>query len=130
MDIRIRCPGPGCGLEISDPDKHCPVCGIDLEPLLKLIETGHYYYNEALKNIAAKDFFAAIESLAVARAFNPRDAGLCVLTGKAYIEMGQLEKAAEFFVRAYRLDRAGKEAINGLQWLSEAGVSLNMSSLL
>lgn len=129
MSITIRCPEPGCGLEISDPDKHCPDCGIDLEPLLKLIETGHYYYNEALKSIAEQDYFAAIESLAVARAFNPRDAGLWVLTAKTYVEMNNLKKAAEFFLKAYRLDKTRKDAISGIQWLSEAGVKIDLSSL-
>ena len=129
MENRIRCPGPGCGLEISDPDKHCPDCGIDLEPLLRLIETGRHYYNEALKSIAAKDYLAAIECLAVARAFNPRDAGLCVLTAKTYIMLDALEKAAKYFLRAYRLEKNSREAIEGLQWLSEAGVHVNSGSL-
>jgi tetratricopeptide (TPR) repeat protein len=129
MDTRIRCPGPGCGLEISAPDKHCPGCGIDLEPLLRLIETGHYYYNEALKHISEKDYLAAIECLAVARAFNPRDAGLYVLTAKTYIKLDIMEKAAEFFLKAYRLEKKSTAAREGLQWLSEAGFHINASSL-
>lgn len=130
MDIRIRCPGSGCGLEIADPDRKCPACGTDLGPILRLIETGYYYYNEALRHIAAEDYWTAVEALAAARAFNPHEVDLYVLTAKLYIELGNLEKSGEFFLKAYRMDRTRADITRGLQWLMEAGWEMKADDLL
>ena len=130
MGIRIRCPGPGCGLEIADPDRNCPACGTDLDPILRLIETGYYYYNEALRHIAAKDYWTAVESLAAARAFNPHEVDLYVLAAKVYIELDNLEKSGEFFLKAYRMDKNRADIASGLQWLMEAGWEMKADALL
>lgn len=130
MEIRIRCPKPGCGLEITDPDRNCPACGTDIEPILRLIETGYYFYNEALARIEAKDYWTAVEFLAAARAFNPHEVDLYVLTAKVYIELDNLEKSGEFFLKAYRMDKTRADIARGLQWLMEAGWEMKADDLL
>ena len=132
MGIRTRCPGPGCGLRRSPiPTKTVPPAGTDLDRcILRLIETGYYYYNEALRHIAAKDYWTAVESLTAARAFNPHEVDLYVLAAKVYIELDNLEKSGEFFLKAYRMDKNRADIASGLQWLMEAGWEMKADALL
>lgn len=121
---------PSCKTKISEPMAICPICRLDLLPLAKMTELPDYYFNLALKACGDKDWFAAIEALAVIKALNPSDAGALVLLGKIYIELEQINRASTCFTKALKVDARNQEAQNALQWLQDKGCEIPFQVLL
>ncbi len=94
---------------------------MDLTPLVKLEELPDYYFNQAIEACKKKEWYTAVEALAVVRSLNPGDAIAWNLAGKVFIQLEQLEKAASCFSRALKIDTRNKEAQNALIWLHAKG---------
>ena len=113
----MRCPNPGCNTDINYKCKTCPVCGMDLLPLVKLEELPDYYFNLAVEACKQEEWYTAVEALAIVRALNPGDTGAWILAGKVYIRLEQMQKAESCFNKALKIDTRNNEAQDALIWL-------------
>ena len=118
---------PSCNTKISHLTPICPVCQIELLSLAKMAEMPDYYFNLALGSCDKGDWFSAVEALAVAHALNPSDFEVLILSGKIYIELQQLSKAASCFIKALKIDARNQEAQGALQWLQANGCKIPLN---
>lgn len=114
-----RCPNSRCGREISDADRVCPNCGLDLSPLVRLAELASYYYNDALQLADGGKKGPASERLAAVLALNPNDTGAHLLLGWLCAEEGKFDLAADHWKKVLQLDPGNQKAAQYLEQLEK-----------
>lgn len=121
---------PICNTKYDKIAATCPACDANLSGLSRVAEMPDHYFNAAVEAAAAGDWFAVIEALAVAHAFRPIDVEVLLLWGKAYIELGQLPRAANCFIKALKMDARHPDAQQYVFWLNANGCKIPLQDLM
>ena len=86
---------PVCGRVVADMEMKCSGCGTDLEAYISLSYTPDLLFNEAAELLLRKEYYAAIDKLAVAHYLRPADKEIVMMMARAAESAGNPMLAME-----------------------------------
>lgn len=99
----IDCPC-GFGKNITEDQKYCPICGIDLTPLHRLERLPNFYYNMGIKLTEQGQTEKAIEMLMTSISLKPDFALPYIALGDIYMQRGLLDGAIRYYEKALEIE--------------------------